>query len=361
VISALRSLAAAAIVASCLASAATASADEPEGASPRSITRPELPREYFVESHEGFDLAYHPSARERVRELGPWLSELRRQLTFDLGAPVLERVELRVAALPVEVPRLSPSPDAAVTFHGGASFPEQSLVVVSLGGVEASDETLETALRHHLAHLAIAEAAGGGAVPAWFEEGFADHFSGSRSFRRWTELELATLSGGGPTLSELDAPRRAGGHSTPREWALQHDQTVRAEALAADFVRFAAARGATAKILAGVRSGEEFDDAVAGAFGVGRPDIERAWRRDATRRYAVLPIVALAIVALLLGLAVRAMRRRAAMPRRSPARVIHRRLRPHLRRRDTKLSVPAHVADHELPRVEHGGDWHTLH
>lgn len=351
-----RALTIAAVVASCLAPAALASGSEREAPSEATLAAPALPQEYFVETHDGFEVAYHPAARASVRELAPRLTEIRAELRRELGAPVLERVELRVASLPIEVPRLSPG--AAVTFHGGASFEDHALVVVSVGGVEAAGDTLESSLRHHLAHLALAEAAGEALLPAWFEEGFAVHFAGTRQLGRFGELELATLAGRGPSLAELEAGTAPGDAAA---WVAQHAQTLREQALSADFARYAGARGATAAILQSVRDGHPFEASLEAAFGADRAAIELAWRRDATRRYAVLPLVALAILLLSLGLLVRALKRRAPLRRKSATRVIHRRTRGVPRRRETKLRVPAYVADHELPRVEHDGGWHTLH
>lgn len=306
---------------------------------------PEVSTEYFVETHDGFTVAYHPAARERVREVVPKLSPIRDELSRLLGVAVLEEVELRVAAVPVELDRLSPPTFDAVASHGGFSFPERRLVVVSLEGADSAGEDLELALRHQLAHLAIVEATRGASMPAWFDEGLASHFAGAHTVSRWTELELATLSGDPPSLAELG-----------------RGEGPRARAIAADFSRFAESEGAIPPLLDGVRRGLPFERALESAFGADASHIDRAWRRDGTVRYGVIPLSILLVSCFVLALLVRRHRRRAKERSASASRHIHhRRARHYARRRETKIRVPVHVADRDVPTVEHDGRYHTLH
>lgn len=307
-------------------------------------TKTEVFTEYFVEDHDGFRIAYHPAARERVRDVAPKLDAIRAELASLVGARVLADVEIRVAALPIEVDRLAPVVSGPA--HGGVTLVSQSLIVVSLAGSEAAGEDLEESLRHHLAHLAVAEATRGGDVPPWFEEGFAVAFARSRSWSRYAELELATLAGDPPSLAELQGSRR----------------DARTEALAADFVRFAREEEAIAPLLQRLREGSSFDAAAEEAFGVDPSSIERAWRRDVMRRYGILPLAVLGALLLLAVLTLRWAHKRRLRRKERRERNAHRaRSRVLARRRETKVRVPAHVVDHEVPRVEHDGSWHTLH
>ncbi|NUP11156.1 MAG: hypothetical protein HOW73_34355 [Polyangiaceae bacterium] len=340
---------------------------------PSDVRTPEVSTEYFVEHHEGWKVAYHPAARERVREVVPALAQIRDELARALGVPVLAEVELRIATLPIEVDRLVPARTQSVATHGGYSFPDRKLIVMSLGGVETAGEDLETALRHHLAHLAVSEATNGATVPAWFEEGFAMHFAGTRAWGRFADLELATFTGDPPSLVELEE-RNAAPHvrvdqpaepsePTPEDPARRddmHDGRDRSDALAADFVRFASEERAMPALFDGLRRGLTFDRALEDAFGSDTSEIDRAWRRDATKRYGVFPLAILALLIASCALFIRYLRKRRQKKRTSP-RLVLRRTRIQARRRETKLRVPVHVADQELPRVEHDGRWHTLH
>jgi len=305
---------------------------------------PEISSEYFVEEHDGFRLAYHPAARERVREIAPLLGSMREQLSHAIGQPVLDKLEIRVAALPIEVARLAPH-HLTLPMRGGVSFPDRGLIVVSLGDTEQSSSDLEASLRYHLARVALEST--DAETPAWFAEGFAAHFAADGDLSRLWQLELATLTGDPPSLGELDDAR-------PGE---------RTRALAADFIRFISKeRTRMPSVFAGLRRGLPFDRALEDAFGSDASTIERAWRRDALHRYGVYPLLGLFMVLALSGLLVRHLRRRRRLRKPSTARHILR-LRSRLRakRQETKLRVPMHLADHALPRVEHDGNWHTLH
>lgn len=92
--------------------------------------------------------------------------------------------------------------------HGRAlavAFPARRLVVVRQPGLaEGTAASLERALRHELAHLALG-ADPGAPIPRWLEEGLAELASG----RRLDEGEKGTLAararlGTLPTLDELD-------------------------------------------------------------------------------------------------------------------------------------------------------------
>lgn len=308
---------------------------------------PDVPTEYFVEEHAGFRIAYHPAARERVREVVPLLAPLREELSAALGVPVLEQVELRVAALAIEVPRLAPAHALALPVRGGISFPERGLIVVSLGNGSQPGSDLEAAIRHHLVHLGLEGAAPDADIPAWFAEGFAAHFASDGGMAQLTQLELATLSGDPPSLGELAA-------AGPND---------RSRALAADFIRFTSQESARMPaVFNGLRRGLPFDQALEDAFAADASTIERSWRRDTLRRYGVYPLIALLLALSLCALLVRHLRRRRRLRKPSTARhVLRLRSRLRARRQETKLRIPIHIADHELPRVEHDGDWHTLH
>lgn len=320
---------------------------------------PPLSQEYFTEQHDGFRIAYHPAARERVRDLITSLASLRDELARALGKPLVREVELRVAELPVELEQLAPPHEPAIASHGGLCFPARGLIVVSLGGAERDGESFEASLRHHLAHLALHEASldasGASQVPAWFAEGFAVHFASTQRVDRVLELGKATWSGDPPSLSELS-------HAT--------GASARERAFAADFARFTLSEGAMPALFGGLRDGLDFERAVESAFGSEPSTIDRAWRRDVTRRYAIFPTIALCAGALAALLVLRAWRRRrrAALVRSSRGVVSLRGVRGAraarhaMRRREARVRIPIHLADHrELPVVEHDGTWHTLH
>jgi hypothetical protein len=322
---------------------------------------PELPSEYLVHEDDGFRVAYHPGARERVRAVLPQLSAIREELRSALGAPVLESVDVRVVALPLEMQRVAAQPDRVE--RGGVASPALSLVVVSADG-GAGSSSLERALRHHLAHLALSEATAEGAVPPWFVEGFAVHFARDDRAARAQEMEIATLRGTAPTLTDFLASAEGPGVS-------DREATV-----AADFVRYASQDPAVLpSLVSGIKGGMPFERALETAFGSRATTIDRAWREDAARRYAFFPVVLLGLIVWLAISVVARLRRRwaraASQPRADCAGGRTRRIRarwaPRQRVSDPDSdavrdgTVPSRRDEIEVPKVEHDGRWHTLH
>lgn len=312
------------------------------GASP-----PPPPSEYLEHDDEGFYVAYHPGARERVRGLLPQLSRIREELRTAVGADVLSEVHVRVVALPLELARVAP--EAPALEAGGAVVPDSRLVVIS-GDVSPGRDGLERSLRHHLAHLALLEASGGAEVPQWFEEGFAVNFAREDRASRLQTVELAILAGAPPSLGSLP--------SDP--------QTADSRAFAADFARFAALEPERVPaLLTGLREGLPFDRALESAFGARAGSIDRSWREDMSRRYAFFPV---ALLGLLMWLAIaivgRLRKRRAASLAAERPSVRPRRLRARTLRSREASGVDPIAARREgtsVPKVEHDGNWHTLH
>ena len=142
--------------------------------------------------------------------------------------------------------------------------------------------SLEEVLRHEVAHVLLARAVAGRAVPRWFNEGVAMAAADPWGFDDRSRLAAAVLFRGGTELSSLDL-------------RFQRDESVAgAYALSGAFVRELIRRhgtGAPARILSHVRDGRTFDDALTRATG---STLEREealfWRRHSIL-YRWVPIV----------------------------------------------------------------------
>ncbi len=133
-------------------------------------------------------------------------------LGLDRPGPVI-RVQLAVEGSPAA--RRAPSWAVAYAF-GGAG-----LVVLIPSRVPGyPDHTLETVLRHEIAHVLIARAAGRNAIPRWFNEGLAIHGSRDWGFEDRARLMLATVRRGGVALDDLDRRFAGGRHSAAGAYAL---------------------------------------------------------------------------------------------------------------------------------------------
>lgn len=348
---------------------------------------PARPTGYLELQEAGLTFAYHPSAHERVRAAIPAVLRARRTMNELLGREVLDAVEIRVAAVPEEVRSLGPMEDVP-GYTQALAFSKQRLVVTSLGSHRSLEPTdLGVALPHALAHVALDEALDHKPAPLWLHEGFAAHVAGEASAIRAQALLLATLQ------------RRLHGIAA-LEGGLPADapETSLAYAQAADLARFLTdkpRRAAFVGALDRARGGEPFEQALASAHEAPLAQIELAWREDLARRYGFLPVflvgIGVWVLCVLVLFARRVLERRRAAeapppppprketrplapeipappaprPRPAPAPLIIERIdsfeaeRERERaREDIGKTFPPEA---EVPKVEHDGDWHTLH
>jgi hypothetical protein len=357
---------------------APAPAPEAPRAEAKKASIPPLPPEYQVQEEGWLRLAYHPSARERARALVKPADAFRSALIEELGAPVLSSVEVRLAAaVPGERERLSPPrPPSA---EGAAVFTDLRLIVMSLPSpLELEPPSLADTLRRELALLALDEALGPAPpradVPRWFREGYAAHVAGAHRTLRAQTLCMASLRGDLLSLEGLASELPS---STP--------QASVAYAQAADFVRFLtqpSSKGRFASLIAGVKSGDPFERALGAAYGADAADIELAWRKDMARRYSFLPVLLGSTIVWVAAAALFFFRRsKSARERRPPHARLARRAEPEARARAVTIPAGSVIAasraraakvegatlgeaippDADVPKVEHEGQWHTLH
>ncbi|WP_437620739.1 peptidase MA family metallohydrolase [Sorangium sp. So ce1151] len=329
---------------------------------------PPPPPEYHTEDLGWIEFAYRPSTRDRVRPLIVHAGAIRAELSALLGREALVApVKVRIAAVPAELDNLVPGGlESAAT---AASFGALRLAVLSASprsGLAAPD--LESAFRHELAHLALDEATGGAPLPRWFHEGFAAHVAGDHAAGRAQRLSVAALRGRLLPLDALEASLPGAGDAPGSV----------AYAQSADVLRFLVEgerRQGFTRALDAVRAGAPLASALEAAYASTDHELELAWRADVARRYGFVPVLlgSLLVLGLLVAGALGVQRLRG---RRSPAPPApHRRLRaaPEARHRPARASTAQLVAtlgarhrsdsdgDAGVPKVEHNGQWHTLH
>jgi hypothetical protein len=134
-------------------------------------------------------------------------------------------------------------------------------------------ETLENVLRHEVAHVLIARAAGGRPVPRWFHEGLA-----MAAERTWNLEDRTRL------VYELTLSRQTGHAELDRLFAGGRRAQLRAYALSGALARDLIDRhGASTPgaILGGVAAGASFESAFIRATGTTLAETETAfWRRQ---------------------------------------------------------------------------------
>lgn len=319
--------------------------------------------------------AYEPSARQRVQPLIEAADEVRRELSARLGRPVLARVTVHVGRTPGEMAALAPRGAPPPEYASGVAYSDLGLVVLTLTPPYATQtHDLVEVFRHELAHVALHDAVGGRPIPRWFNEGFAVHASGESSLLRMRTLWTATLA---ETLLPLaDLERRFPADPTEVEIAY---------AQAADVVRFLLRRQDAARfagLVTRLERGEAFEAALTDAYGSDVVTLEREWREDVARRYTFWPVFfsGTTIWAGALGLFAWGYRRRRRRAQETLARWAREEAREDAARARARVEVlddaapprlhvviarnalsPPALPDSEVPKVQHEGNWHTLH
>ncbi len=297
------------------------------------------------------------------------------RLEADLGQSVDETVEVRLAASPEELRRLVPgTPRYAV----GVALPSQGIIGVSLTA-PASWEPSEApeVLVHELSHVALRRAVRGHPLPRWFVEGVAIEHADEHDLERFRRLSGAAGSGRLHRLRDLDTrfPRDTAGVSLAYAQAASLVHFLRSEEGPED--RFA-------RLIATLREGIPFAEALPVAYGWSLGELEAAWREDVEGRTSSLAWLLgggtpLALAALLAVIAWRKRRRRhrerldameasereereAIARAEAAAEAALREAEAHEREAQLRvLARPMATREHGVPSVEHDGENHTLH
>jgi len=318
---------------------------------------------------------YHPSSRERVQPLIAQADAVRHELIERLGFPALSSVRVEVARTPGEMATFAPPSAPYPDYAAGVAYSEIGLVLLSLTPVHpGAEQDLGEVFRHELAHVALHDAVDGQAVPRWFNEGFAVLASGETSFVRMRTMLFANVGGSLIPLRDLE-----------RSFPNDETQAQIAYAEAVDVVRFLVRREDAHRfhaLIQRLRAGEAFDKAVLAAYGVELATLELEWRDDVSRRYTFWPILlsGTGFWVVALGVFTWAWRRRRRRDRltlqqwareeaaedaeRARLAARHEAARVHIVLARSAEAGPAEQPapfEVEVPRVEHDGQWHTLH
>jgi hypothetical protein len=352
-----------------------------------SLRLPGVPAGYNTYDGGWIKFVYHPSIRERVQPLIADAAAVRTQLTEYVGQPVLSEVRVSVARTPGEMATLAPPNAPYPDYAAGVAYPEIGLVLLTVKPVHPnSQHDLGEVFRHELAHIALEDAVSGRPIPRWFNEGFAVLASGETSYVRLQTLWTATVSDSLLTLPQME-----------RSFPADENQANIAYAQAADIVRFLIRREEQHRfrgLVSRMRDGETMDSALLNSYGEDAAALESEWREEVAKRYTFWPVLfsGTVIWAGTLGLFVlgwRKKRRKAAATlerwereeaadddarRRlalradtgAPAPRVHIVLsRGSSSSDEAPVSVPPAVMHRmpevEVPKVEHDGQWHTLH
>jgi len=323
--------------------------------------KPPIPVSFLSQDGNWIEFQYPPSARDRVSGIVAQADELRAELTEALGQTPLDGVEVRVARGTEEMTTLAPSGAAPDPLQTSIGYPALRLIVLSLGGGDAGE--LVADFRLELARLALGEAVGGRKLPRWFAEGFATRFSREGAWGREWQLYRAALRRRTHTTAELEHALEKGGA-----------QKELAAAEATDFLAFLLKAEKTAKFASAVerlRQGDEVGSALGTGYGSDIEVLEREWRSELGRRATVTTIlvgVGIPVLGLLGYVLARAARHRRSVTVKKGRKATRGKTAPEaprvhivLSRREERVEPPMITPEAEIPKVEHEGEWHTLH
>jgi Peptidase MA superfamily len=319
------------------------------------VSIPMLPAGYETRIYGAWlTLAYPKGTEARVAAALDGIDLFREKLREELGESVLSNVEVRIVREPDEIAALSPfaPPDYAV----GVSFGGLRYVLISLKAPNSYEGTdVATTLHHELVHVAIDDAFGDKHVPRWFNEGYATFKAGEARLHAEV-LSNAVYMHTMIPLSELD-----------RRFPSDRTQVSVAYGEAADFVRFLL-RGADSKrfrsMVERARGGAVFERAIADAYGSELRTLEYQWKKELESKGGSLTAImtgsllwVFGFIAILIGY----------FQRKKQHKVIEHGWHREEQLQSAATTESAVTEDFQIPvvvrvpKVEHEGDWHTLH
>jgi cytochrome c5 len=171
----------------------------------------------------------------------------------ELGLTMVRGVVVRVARDHADFLKLAPPGDAFPEWSQGITIPPRGEIYLTVFDARGAATDLGRTFAHEVSHVAVHVASGGKPVPRWFVEGYAILQSGEFSMDQ-VETMAQLVARGGVSLRRMDRAF--------------HDHAPSASAAygaAADFVRFyrdACGRPALARVVAAVRDGADFYEAM---------------------------------------------------------------------------------------------------
>lgn len=358
--------------------AATRPADHPAVSG---VELPKVPEGFNTYDGGWIHFAYQASSRARVEPLKAAADRIRGELRDILGQDVLQRVHVRIGRTVGEMQTLAPTGAGYPKYASGVAYSELGLVLLTEQPRYPNERhDLLEVFRHELAHVALHDAVGHQHVPRWFNEGFAVHASGEAVTARMQTLWTATLAGNLLPLNDLAA-----------RFPEDATEATVAYAQAADIVRYLLREHESRRfraLIERLRGEQDFEAALEDAYATDLANLEYEWREDVARRYTFWPVLLSgtmvwmgALVLFVWGWRKRRKRNRKVLARwaveeaqedarraeRASMRPVHivlaRPSEPLASSPGDRMSLPPgeRISRPDIPKVEHDGNWHTLH
>jgi Peptidase MA superfamily len=376
-------------------SATLAPADSPIETGP-ALRLPDAPEGYQRLKHGWLEVDVPPSLAHWGNALVKEGEAFRTEVNARLGFTGLDRVVVRVAEDAKHMLRLAPPGAPYPEYADGVAYSRLGLILLTVEPEHAAEDyDLLTTFRHELAHVALYDATQHHDIPLWFNEGLAIHLSRENAFARSKALWSATISGNLLPLKQIDRRFPKDIVGVPLAYAESAD-VVRYLLRTQDQERFRL-------LIKRIARGQAFEAALSDSYGMDLYNLESLWQQDVRSRNTIWPVLLSGTVLWGFGLVliVLAWRRKrahkhAVMQRWEREEAIEaERARAVLLARAELVSLqvpsdaPANTVagvlwsdpppplpgapptpgnggsraprDSQVPRVEHDGNWHTLH
>lgn len=315
---------------------------------------------YATIREQHVEWVFPESHASKVTELRAVHRDAWTRVTKDLGVEIDPQLTIRVARNPREMQFLAPSGYAPPAYATGVAYPSQGLILLTLSAPETWEPPeLELVLTHEISHIALYRAVQGRPLPLWFTEGLAVYQSNAFRVNRMRALLRGALLHEVLPLTHLSSGFPERPYDINIAYAQSADVVAFLRRDSADATRFGA-------LIRALSRGTDFDEALSATYGWTLEGLERAWRDSLRKRYRIAPLLfgASTIWSLMAVLLVFAWRRR----RKDAAQKL-RKMEAEEAFADWQHKIVTEGADsasavsveHEIPRVEHDGESHTLH
>lgn len=246
---------------------------------------PPAPADYRTEVHGDVRWDFPRQASDEARALIDTMDETWGRITRELGGDIDDAMVVRIGRNPEEMRALAPIGMPPPQYAAGVAYPARGLILLTLTAPGTWERPpMNSVFTHELSHIALHRAVGGHAVPRWFTEGLAIHQAREASFERAQTLMAARHESQRIPLRQLS-----------RRFPSRPFAVNLAYAQSADVVGYLLKTNngprKLRQLMARMREGMPFDDALLDAYYTSMRTLEREWVADLESRQQAFPFL----------------------------------------------------------------------
>lgn len=256
---------------------------------------PPAPRDYQTEVHGEVRWDFPRQANDEARSLIDMFDATWERITEELGGDIRGEMTVRIGRNPDEMRALAPIGLPPPDYAAGVAYPGRGLILLTLTAPGTWERPpMGSVFTHELSHIALHRAVGGHPVPRWFTEGMAIHQAREASFERAQTLMAARHESQRIPLRQLS-----------RRFPSRPFAVNLAYAQSADVVGYLHKTNngprKLRQLVARMREGMPFDDALLDAYYTSMRTLEREWVADLESRQQAFPFLVGGGIAWVLG------------------------------------------------------------